>query len=340
MKLLSRDVFRNAVFERDNHKCVVCGYPAQDAHHIMERRLFHDGGYYIDNGASVCGECHIKCEQTVISVEEIREYAGITKVVVPEHLYPDHSYDKWGNGILENGMRTKGELFYDDTVQKVLKQGGVFHLFTEYVKYPRTKHTPWSKGIHDDDRVHKTMKPFHGQRVIVTEKLDGENTSLYHDYIHARSIDGQSHASRDWVKNFHRTFAHDIPKGWRICGENMYAQHSIAYNNLDSYFYGFSIWNEKNECLSWDETLEWFDLLGIQPVPVLYDGIYDENHIKTLYDDTKHWSSMEGLVIRIAESFPYAKFMSSIAKVVRKDHIQTAKHWKFGQPIIANGLKK
>lgn len=40
MILLSRDAFREAVFTRDNHKCVICGKEAQDAHHnhIMERR--------------------------------------------------------------------------------------------------------------------------------------------------------------------------------------------------------------------------------------------------------------------------------------------------------------
>lgn len=53
--LLTRDDFREFVFKRDNHKCVVCGEPAVDAHHILERRLFHDSGYYLDNGASLCG---------------------------------------------------------------------------------------------------------------------------------------------------------------------------------------------------------------------------------------------------------------------------------------------
>ena len=51
---LTRDQFRNGVFARDGHKCVLCQAPGQDAHHIMERRLFPDGGYYLDNGATVC----------------------------------------------------------------------------------------------------------------------------------------------------------------------------------------------------------------------------------------------------------------------------------------------
>jgi len=49
----NRDQFREAVLSRDRHMCVVCGQPARDAHHIMERRLFPDGGYHLDNGASL-----------------------------------------------------------------------------------------------------------------------------------------------------------------------------------------------------------------------------------------------------------------------------------------------
>jgi 5-methylcytosine-specific restriction endonuclease McrA len=38
--LMTRNEFRQAVFERDNYRCVICGDPAVDAHHIIERRLF------------------------------------------------------------------------------------------------------------------------------------------------------------------------------------------------------------------------------------------------------------------------------------------------------------
>ena len=70
--LLSRDKFRESVFSRDNNKCVFCGKPAKDAHHILERRLWDDGGYYLDNGASGCEEHHILCEKTLISGDEVR----------------------------------------------------------------------------------------------------------------------------------------------------------------------------------------------------------------------------------------------------------------------------
>ena len=44
--LLTRDIFRNSVFERDEYKCVICGEPAKDVHHIINRIV---GIYKIKN---------------------------------------------------------------------------------------------------------------------------------------------------------------------------------------------------------------------------------------------------------------------------------------------------
>lgn len=337
-KQLTRDEFREQTFARDNHKCVFCGAPAKDAHHILERRLWGESqGYFIDNGASVCEKHHLECEMTTISVESVREACGITHRVIPSHMYDDQVYDKWGNTILPNGQRTKGELFFDESVQKILKQGRVLDLFTDYVKYPRTSHLPWSPGMCNDDRMMESLDRFIGQRVIVTEKLDGENTSLYTRYYHARSVDSKNHPSRDLAKSIHSKFAYDIPEGWRVCCENMYAEHSIHYKELKGYLYGLSIWDERNRCLSWDDTVTWFQLFGIPSTPILYDGIWDEKKVRTLWDD-KDWKTKEGYVVRIADGFSYGEFRRVVGKFVRKGHIQTAKHWMLGQEIKPNEL--
>jgi hypothetical protein len=311
-KLLTREAFREGVFARDGFKCVFCDKPAVDAHHILERRLWPDGGYYLENGASVCEEHHLACERTQLSVEDVRHACGITKIVVPPHLYDDHIFDKWGNPVLEDGRRGKGELFYDESVQKVLKEGGVLDLFTSRVKYPRTNHLPWSPGVNDDDRVMQDLSHFVGKRVIVSKKMDGENTTMYSDHIHARSIDSKGGADRAWVKQFWSSIAHDIPLDWRICGENLWAEHSIHYSDLPSYFLGFSVWN---------------------------DGIWDEAKIRAL-EKSLVWDKDEGYVVRLAESFTYGQFKNSIAKYVRKGHVQTTKHWRAGRSFTPNDLKK
>jgi len=335
-KLLTRDEFRARVFARDKHKCVFCDLPAKDAHHILERRLWTDGGYYLDNGASVCQEHHLACERTDISCQDVRHAAKITQIILPSHLYDDQEYDKWGNPILASGQRLRGDLFYDESVQKVLAS----HLgeFTDKVKYPRTYHLPWSPGLTNDDRMHRSTAQWENEEVVILEKLDGENTSLYRDYIHARSIDSRNHPSRARVKAIWGRVCGDIPEGWRFVLENMYATHSIHYTDLEDYAYGLSIWTDRNICLSYDTTVEWFNLLDIPTPKVWYRGIYDEKLIKSLWKDSM-WSTSEGYVLRSTKQFAYSEFKTYVGKFVRKGHVMTAKHWMMGQDIVPNELK-
>ena len=311
--------------------------PAQDAHHILERRLWPDGGYVVDNGASVCGPCHILAEQTLITPEELREKAGITNVVLPDHLYTDEVYTKWGDIVLPDDTRLPGELFYDESVQKVLREGGVLDSYRHWVKHPRTMHLPWSQSKTDDDRTLTVadLVTFTDGDVVVTEKMDGEQTTMYCDHIHARSVDGAGHPSRNWVKNMWSQIAHEIPVGWRVCGENLYARHSIAYTDLPSWFMVHSIWNERNECLSWGETQDWADLLELEIVPTIYSGPWDEDAIKSLWDPSRS-EETEGYVVRSAAAFPFKEFRKRVGKFVRKGHVQTGKHWLWGQEVVVN----
>lgn len=206
-----------------------------------------------------------------------------------------------------------------------------------FTKYPRTPHLPWSPAPTDDDKILQDLSNFTGKRVVITKKMDGENTTMYSNHIHARSIDSRGGIDRDWCKTFWSGIAHDIPQGWRICGENLWARHSIAYNDLPSYFMGFSIWDETNTCLSWDETLNYFALLGVEPVYVIYDGLWDScnwDYIERSLDPVHD----EGFVVRLANSFAYDDFGTSVAKYVRKGHVQTDKHWRH-QEIVPNRLK-
>lgn len=343
--LLTRDEFRESVFKRDGYKCVICGEPAKDAHHIIERRLFPDGGYYINNGASLCEKHHLEAEMTTLECDDIREAAGIKTIVIPPHFYEDAEYDKWGNQILKNGTRLKGELFNDTSVQKILGLGNVLGDFTHYVKYPRTYHLPWSKGMNRDDRMMTNVDIFDNEEVIICEKLDGENTSFYTDRITARSLETSSHPSRNWVKNLWAQVGYNIPENWRVCGENMFAKHAIHYTNakgnaLETYFYMFSIWNDNNMCLSWNETEEWVELLGLTLVPVLYKGVYDKDFIDELNKKMEaNTGTIEGYVIRLARDYHYSEFRDVCGKYVRENHVQNNHgHWT-RQKIVKNELK-
>lgn len=210
-----------------------------------------------------------------------------------------------------------------------------------YIKYPRTPHLPWSPGFTEDD-IHSCGNIFQNKQIVVLEKLDGENTSCYADgYLHARSIDSQSHISRDWIKtNIAPQIKNGLPDGWRVCGENMYAKHSIYYTRLQTYFYVFAIYNENNFCLSWQETEEWCELLGLKTVPVLFSGEYNEAEIRGLWKGKSAVGEEgEGYVIRNAEGFFWQDFQLNVAKYVREKHVQTNNHWK-SQSIIPNRLKR
>jgi hypothetical protein len=161
---------------------------------------------------------------------------------------------------------------------------------------------------------------------------------MYKNYIHARSIDSRNHPSRNRVKGIWGSICGDIPDGWRVIVENLYARHSIVYYDLKSYAYGLSIWNEKNFCLNYDETVEWFQLFDIPTPKVLYRGIFDVDAIKKIYNSTLMWNTCEGYVLRPVAGFAYSDFRKVVGKFVRKNHVMTTKHWMQGQEIIPNHL--
>jgi hypothetical protein len=204
---------------------------------------------------------------------------------------------------------------------------------TNKIKYPRTPHLPWSEGATNDDKVLKSLNSFIDQEVIVSIKMDGENTTIYNDAIHSRSLDSKSHPSRNKIKAFLASISYKIPYRWRVCLENCTAKHSIHYKHLTSLWYGISIWDIDNVCLNWPDTLDLLGVFGIEPVPVIYRGVFDEKVIKNLHQSTFNGDECEGYVVRLASSFTYEDFDKSVAKYVRAKHVQTDSHWMQSQMV-------
>ncbi|MFF9589025.1 RNA ligase family protein [Streptomyces sp. NPDC014646] len=202
--------------------------------------------------------------------------------------------------------------------------------------YPRTPHLPWSPGATSDDVRIADLSGLAGREVVVTEKLDGENTTLYADGLHARSLDSAHHPSRGWVKALQGRIGSRIPWGRRVCGENMFARHSIPYDGLESWFYGFSVWDGER-CLDWDRTVAFLRGLGIPVPPVLWRGVLDaraEKALRALRPDT---GRQEGYVVRPADGFDAADFGRLVAKWVRPGHVRTDTHWMHAA-VVENGL--
>jgi hypothetical protein len=72
-------------------------------------------------------------------------------------------------------------------------------------------------------------------------------------------------------------------------------------------------------------------------VPVLYEGRFDYNKIKDLYQSLD-FEKQEGIVVRVADEFAYNNFQTHVAKAVRPKHVSTDEHWK--KTWKPNKLKK
>ncbi|WP_327238494.1 AAA family ATPase [Streptomyces sp. NBC_01317] len=207
---------------------------------------------------------------------------------------------------------------------------------TRRVHYPRTPHLPWSPGATPDDVRTAGLSGLRDREVVVTEKLDGENTTLYADGLHARSPDSAHHPSRAWVKGLQGRIGAGIPPGWRVCGENLFARHSIAYTELESWFYGFSVWDGER-CLDWDRTVPFLRRLGIPVPPVLWRGVLDERAVRALRALRLDAARQEGYVVRTVEGFAREEFGRRAAKWVRPGHVRTDSHWMYAE-VVENSL--
>src|SRR4051812_37040217 len=189
----------------------------------------------------------------------------------------------------------------------------------DYVKYPRTWHLPDSpnRGA-DGDHAYADYSSFEGREVVVTEKLDGENTTIYADgYAHARSVSSGYHPTRTWVQALAARIAHALPAGWRICGENTYGRHSIAYDRLPSYFQLFAVYDADGLCLSWDDTVAWAKRLEVELVPLLFRGEFDRVRVLSLLDgESAFGPEREGVVVRWAQAFMLDEHQRAVGKLV------------------------
>jgi len=203
-------------------------------------------------------------------------------------------------------------------------------------KYGRSYHLPQSPGATSDDKIMQdTSTLFAAAEVVVTEKMDGENTTIHPDGCHPRSLDARYHPSRDWMKAFAASISPQLHSGERIIGEYLFARYSISYDNLPSYFLGFA-WILDGVVQDWDETLVRFSDLGITPVPTLYRGPIDDRLLSKLIAELD-LTRQEGMVLRDSASYPEEEQSKRLAKYVRANHVQSETHWMAG-PLVKNTL--
>ena len=84
--------FNEKCLARDDGKCVICGQPAVDVHHITDRHLMPNDGYAPENGASLCSACHSEAED----YHRVKPMIKVGYRASDRHLYKliDSSHEK------------------------------------------------------------------------------------------------------------------------------------------------------------------------------------------------------------------------------------------------------
>ena len=69
-----------SVKRRDHYRCKVCGSEGTDAHHILSRR---NSGvrWMLDNGITLCRECHVKATDKRIVFEVSNDIRAASRVI-------------------------------------------------------------------------------------------------------------------------------------------------------------------------------------------------------------------------------------------------------------------
>ncbi|WP_286192759.1 RNA ligase family protein [Stappia sp. BW2] len=209
--------------------------------------------------------------------------------------------------------------------------------FCRMKKYGRTFHLPMSPGSTSDDKTMGSVRGLMVEDLVITEKMDGENTTIHNGGTFARSPDSRYHPSRDWLKAFAASISPQLADDERIVGENLYAWHSVAYTSLSSYFLGFA-WIIGEEIQSWDKTLCRFEELGISSVPTLFRGGFRASLFEEIIASLD-FTKQEGFVVRIADAFNEGDMPVSMGKYVRAGHVQSETHWMKAE-LIANQLAR
>lgn len=205
-------------------------------------------------------------------------------------------------------------------------------------KYPRTYHVPWSPGTTSDDKKLSGdwFDMYAGREIVVTEKLDGENTAISHYDCFARSHGAPTRSpwSRNiWDKDGILWDVKDkIAENETVYGENLFGEHSITYDKLPSYWHIFAV-NDGVNWYSWDDVCLVAECLKQPHVPELWRGVVEtEEQFHELIDKFVHEESVygpqrEGVVARVADGFPLDEFSKFVCKWVRPNHVQTDEHW-------------
>lgn len=360
-----RSWFREACVRRDDATCVVpwCGEavdtdPSGDGeiHHIIERKLWDDGGYIPENGACVCNTHHRYAETNYIPPQAFWCWLGVSSPTLPDSV-DSHHINKWGEPM----------------------ETPPWSSLRDHIKYPSTRHllpcywqsersTAEERTERDDTGMTSTA-PFVGVPFVVSVKMDGSNAMLVKDSenpVRARNGKHADHESFDMLKQeyWEKDVYSSLNENIQIFGEWMYAKHSIHYGcecdsgceepcestgpPLDDSFYVFGAYDTDYDVwLSWAETRWWANEIGFSMPPIVGESVLDttvkdstQEFVQYITEESERIVDLghEGTIVRTTFPFHYGQFGERVGKFVRPNHVRTDEHWSH-QRMVENVIR-
>lgn len=188
------------------------------------------------------------------------------------------------------------------------------------IQHPSIPHLDTSPS---QGRLMVHASDFLGVHITVTEKMDGEIATIYPDgSYHPRSLTYSRHWSRDIVKQRIPGIATHMKHNEMFVFENMYAVHTIEYNDLKDYLYLLFIVRD-GDVISARETKKIAETCGLATPTVLWSGV-----LRSRWQLQKLSGFREGYVVRWSKRFPYKQLRLFAAKYVVEGFVQSGEeHW-------------
>lgn len=209
-------------------------------------------------------------------------------------------------------------------------------------KYEKTFHITGDRMFKRLMDSHEISHLFNGE-VVVEEKVDGANVGIIRTkkgiQLQKRgSLVGPSeHAQfqrfHAWAQYENYNKLMEIPIGYTVYGELMYAVHTVYYDALPDWVLVFDIYDWKNKrYLTYDERNEFCLKYGLYQVPLLDRGHFEAKDVPSMLPVKSSFGPQaEGIVIKryIKKSKQYVR-----GKYVHPDFLKTvdeSDHWIKGE---------
>ncbi len=178
-------------------------------------------------------------------------------------------------------------------------------------RYPRIPHLPGSRATADDVVLERMPAWVEGDDVVVEEKLDGANASIWVDASGEPRVSGRAGPGaadragqfgrmRAWAAHRRQALLAALAPGDVLYGEWLFLRHTLRYDRLPDLFVPFDVYCPERGYLDRSARCLRFELAALVPVPLLRrGGIRSVAELDALCARSRFGDCrMEGLVVR------------------------------------------